>query len=195
MKAHNDLAFRRGGTSQFGVIDLIQKFKTAIEQACDRGEFIGDVVFCSFPVGCCGDTCYLLAEFLHQHKIETICVSGKIWKQTHAWLVIKNKDIQKKNTSSKPKVNSSFVSWPNKCTLTVTFDEYYTPDDWGYKSSDLENGIIVDITADQFGEEPVYVGAMDSFHRNFEFMEAHDYIDLGTPRLLDLYNVILKYIK
>lgn len=37
---------------------------------------------------------------------------------------------------------------------------------------DLNNGLIIDITSDQFDdcENPVYIGQMDDFHQTFDFI-------------------------
>ena len=51
-------------------------FKSAMIAARDEGLFVDDDIFCSFPRGCCGPTCDLLATFLNDHVIETIYVWG-----------------------------------------------------------------------------------------------------------------------
>ena len=55
-------------------------------------------------------------------------------------------------------------------------------------------GVIVDITADQFGEPPVYVGLENNFYRQFDFGNAEDYHRLGTERLYELYQTIIMYM-
>lgn len=60
------------------------------------------------------------------------------------------------------------------------------------------NGLIIDITDDQFyemGNAPVYIGYMDSFHRDFEFDSAYEYDDLGNDRLETLYGIISNYLQ
>lgn len=44
-----------------------------------------------------------------------------------------------------------------------------------YEEYGVENGLIIDITADQFGEVPVYVDYIGEFHRRFDFQAAHDF--------------------
>ena len=63
-----------------------------------------------------------------------------------------------------------------------------------YEKADLEMGVIVDITADQFGEPPVYVGLENNFYRQFDFGNAEDYHRLGTERLYELYQTIIMYM-
>ena len=60
-----------------------------------------------------------------------------------------------------------------------------------YEDSDLSNGILIDITADQFGQSPLYVGPMDLFHQKFTFDFAHDYNGFGNERLSHLYDLIM----
>ena len=59
------------------------------------------------------------------------------------------------------------------------------------EGSDLSNGILIDITADQFGQAPLYVGPMDPFHQKFTFNFAHDYNGFGNDRLSHLYDLIM----
>jgi len=63
-----------------------------------------------------------------------------------------------------------------------------------YTETDVEEGILIDITADQFGELPVYVGLSDRFHKKFKFNFAHDMYDLEDDRLKSLYREISRYI-
>jgi hypothetical protein len=45
-------------------------------------------MFRTFPRGCCGITCYLLARYLHEQAgQETNYVCGQRGRQSHAWLV------------------------------------------------------------------------------------------------------------
>ena len=63
-----------------------------------------------------------------------------------------------------------------------------------YTEEDVCEGLIVDITADQFGEEYVYVGYINDFYRRFEFREASEYSGLGSERLRRLYSLIFDSI-
>ena len=69
------------------IYDYVVQFRRAIDNARDESILLRE--FPSFPRGCCGDTCYLLAEFLRMNEIETIYVEGKEGDQSHAWLVVK----------------------------------------------------------------------------------------------------------
>lgn len=63
-----------------------------------------------------------------------------------------------------------------------------------YAAGDVEKGIVIDITGDQFGESAIYVGEFDSFHKKFEFDFAHDMYVLADARLISLYRKILQHI-
>lgn len=65
-----------------------------------------------------------------------------------------------------------------------------------YEETDLENGLIIDITGDQFDDfdEPVFIGMADTFHRTFHFNQAHDYTELGDHRLHYLYRIVEEYL-
>ena len=65
-----------------------------------------------------------------------------------------------------------------------------------YKQTDLTNGLIIDITGDQFEDYdiPVYVGKIDNFHRSFKLVAAHDYEGMNGGRLFGLYQKIKEYL-
>ena len=66
-----------------------------------------------------------------------------------------------------------------------------------YREEDIMSGLIVDITGDQFSDfdNPVYVGYMDAFHRDFEFVQAYEDHELPTQRLIALYDIIGEYFE
>ena len=64
-----------------------------------------------------------------------------------------------------------------------------------YEESDISDGLIIDITADQFGEEPIYIDYISDFYRQFEFVSANDFNGLGSSRLRNIYQIILQYIR
>lgn len=169
---------------------LVKHFRTAIENTRDAGLFAGDT-FENFPNGCCGDTSFLLAEFLRSKELESIYVCGEDYtNQTHAWLVIKDERI---------KIPApSYLDLPDdirKVLNSYSNGAYGAPVDVShYIGSDVEGGLIIDITADQFGENPVYVGYICSFYRRFEFQSANDYAGLGSYRLRHIYRKILRYL-
>lgn len=170
--------------------EFSQTFKNAITEAKENDRFADDILFWRFPKACCGDTCYLLGEFLKRRGIDTIYVCGDFNGQTHAWLVVKDERVEepiKYEYTVPDNVLGYFRSYAGgEIEQTIRSERY--------EEKNLINGLIIDITADQFGESPVYVGPMDSFHSNFIFMYAHDYNGIGTERLEGLLNVILDYI-
>jgi hypothetical protein len=78
---------------------LANQFREAIEVAKEEREFYKDIVFRNFPVGCCGDTCALLAQFMLDNDIEIRYVRGTYRDgsfedmQSHAWLLTDNQII------------------------------------------------------------------------------------------------------
>ena len=63
-----------------------------------------------------------------------------------------------------------------------------------YVAGDVEKGIVIDITGDQFDELAIYVGELDCFYKKFEFVFAYDMCNLVNARLLSLYRRILQHI-
>ena len=166
--------------------NLARSFRSKVDSALHEGLFSNDIVFNHFPRACCGDTCYLLAEFLKQHGIQTIYVCGTRLNQSHAWLVVKDESIHLP-------VPQYYVM-PDELKEIIKQYSGEIPKEplvvLKYELSDLADGILIDVTADQFGEEPVYVGPMDRFHRKFDYDFAHDYNGFGTKRLSCLYSII-----
>ena len=74
---------------------LSSRFRSAIVAAHKDGKLSSDVIFSKFPHGCCGDTCYLLAEYLRSYGIETIWYSAERGEWSHAWLVVKDERVNK----------------------------------------------------------------------------------------------------
>lgn len=170
---------------------LAQQYRDAMDKARDAGAFAFDDKFCKFPDQCCGDTCNLLAVYLMNHGIQTLWISNDGDLGSHAWLVVIDDDI------SEP---SGRVDYPDymKSVLEGYGAPNFEQQDSFYRKEDLENGTIVDITADQFDKRynPVYVDKMDSFHRQFEFRQAYDYIPLPNlnDRLQKLYRIVDAYL-
>lgn len=171
--------------------ELAVKFRNAIEKACDKGLFANDT-FNRFPRGCCGDTSDLLAEYFCENGIKSICVNGTdACSQGHAWLVIKDMRIR----TPVPE----YFEMPEELQTVLSG---YGSKEWckpvniaHYSSCDLEDGLIADLTADQFEESPVYVGYINDFYRRFEFRSADDYICLGNERMSSLYQKILSCLE
>ena len=78
---------------------LVKQFRDAIDKARDSGDFDNDFSFDKFPLGCCGDTSELLAQFLLENGIRTSYVCGMYNhslfenSQSHAWLLTDNHTI------------------------------------------------------------------------------------------------------
>ena len=74
---------------------LARKFRNAIDAAIREGDPVisKDACFSRFPIGCCGDACDLLGQFLLDHNIRTYYVCGTYRDgvfentQSHAWLL------------------------------------------------------------------------------------------------------------
>ena len=170
--------------------ELAQHFKTAIVRAWEAGRFDGDIAFYKFPRGCCGDTCYLLAEYLLSFGIETVYVCGSELDQSHAWLVVKDNRIEKPKSHHyelSDEIRDVFSLYSGSCSSEFIDNTYYD-------EMDLINGTIVDITADQFGECAVYVDSVGMFHKRFAFDFAYDCVGIDNPRLRRIYRIIMEYI-
>lgn len=175
-------------TIKEGLPELVGQFRSKINLALDKGKFEKDPCFNRFPKECCGDTCYLLGEYLRLNGFETIYVCGDDHGQTHAWLVLKDFRVKKlaQRVCTLPKEIAAVYSRYNgnkSCGFI---------DCTRYEKADLEAGLIIDITADQFGELPVYIGIMNVFYSKFDFCEARDYTGILSERLMHLYQKIVK---
>ena len=172
---------------------FVEEFRSAIDKAKEHSEFANDISFYDFPRGCCGDTSELLACHLQRRGYETIYVCGLRGDQSHAWLVLIDNNV------SKPEQKFLEVTDDIRDVLNLySGNKYNEPVDiTRYEAENVENGLIIDITADQFSEMknfPVYIGYMDNFHRDFEFDFAHEYNGLGNDRLEMLYRIICNYL-
>ncbi len=172
------------------------EFRTAIEMARDRGEFENGLFFNHFPKGCCGDTSYLLSEYYKKKGIDTIWYSASRRNMTHAWLVIKDEKVDKVHCNTKESMDSVEIIIDGCDVEKVCECNYPECDSLYYEKENLKDGIIVDITADQFDEYDisVYVGVEDEFHKSFSFINAHDFEDALSTRLLNIFSIIEKYL-
>lgn len=167
-------------------------FRTALYSAYQDGMFVKDIRFKTFPRGCCGDACYLLAEYLRRAGIETIWYSTERNDWSHAWLVVKDERV-------KPPTTRPFY-WPEELEVDLKRYGIEHPESGfeltNYESSDFTEGIIVDITGDQFNDcdEAIFVGKADKFHQSFEFINAHDIYALNDERLCKLYRIVEEYL-
>ncbi len=173
------------------IFELAKQFRKAIENARFEGLFDRDDSFSYFPKRCCGDTCYLLAEYLSSKEQASIYVCGEDDSgQSHAWLVMKDERVRM------PSPILFDIPDNIKNVLNVYSDgTYFEPNDVSYYTEgDVINGLIVDITADQFGRNSVYVGYICEFYKRFVFQSASDNINLSNDRLNRLYQIILDNI-
>ena len=158
-----------------------KEYRNAIDVARKEGQFISDKWFSKFPESCCGDTSYLLAEYLKTKGIETIWCSGQRGYETHAWLVVKDRRVNRPS----PRINSFPKEVRN--TMNRYGAELFRQEKEAtrYLEMDLAKGLIIDITADQFDDcdISVYVGYSNPFHCTFDFKEAQDYDELKSERL------------
>ena len=169
---------------------LAAQFRHAIDSSVKEGLLNKDKIFRSFPRGCCGDTCYLLAEFLHKYDIDTVYVCGRYRNQSHAWLVLKDDRVKtpQKQYAIPMEIKDILLQYGECVQQDGIVDTSH------YTEADVQEGILIDITADQFDELPVYVGVSDRFHSKFEFGCAHDMYNLENDRLRNLYQEISRFI-
>ena len=171
------------------IYDLACTFKSAMLAARDDGLFNVDNSFRHFPRGCCGDTCYLLASFLKDYGVETLYVWGDHGFQSHAWLVV-NDDRVKKPSPRYIEIENEYANLLNRYG-----EEIDGPiEDASYRARDLTKGLIIDITADQFGEPSVYVGERNTFYRKYTFRDAHICYGADDGRLLELYQKASRFL-
>ena len=168
-------------------------FRNALVAARDDGRFDKDYCFYHFPRGCCGDTSCLLAQFFLDYKIKTVLYHASRSDYTHAWLVVNDNRIRKPRSTSYCfpekvlQVMKGYCAEEPKAVINTT----------RYIKDDLSQGLLIDITGDQFGNysKPVFVGYMDAFHSGFRFDEAHDFDGLHGYRLKELYKIVQEYIQ
>lgn len=167
---------------------LAKNFRKRLEQAQNKEMLVGTMLE-EFPIQCCGIASRLLAEFLRNIGVETLYISSEDYgaHEPHAWLVVKDERINLPRCC--------FADVPNNVMDLLST---YGSSSIGsiseascYDAHDVENGLIIDITGDQFGEDPVYVGYKDRFHQRFEFISAHEHEGLCDKELLELYKIII----
>lgn len=174
------------------IYTLVAQFRSAIEAACMDRRFNWDKAFQRFPNACCGDTCYLLAEYLQSYGYKSIYVCGiDHTHQSHAWLVLNDYRVKKpteRRTYLPDEIADVYNLYSNGSYSSYLVNK-------SYEESDLENGLIIDITADQFGQEPIYFDYRCDFYRHFRFNSADNLEPLGNERLLKIYNIIMEYMQ
>lgn len=177
-----------GYMSDNNIRELAVSYRNAIETAKQDNLFNCKMPFCDFPSDCCGDASLLLAEYLNNFGIATLIGSFVRDNETHAWLILKNHRVSKFKEIIPEEISTLISNYGPNQSLKVNQVEYYTSDS-------TRDGLIIDITGDQFDDcyTPVYVGYMDSFHDSFEFRQVSDYN--GLPNDLNkIYEDILQYV-
>lgn len=168
---------------------LVNSFRKKIDRAQSKDLFV-DTMLEEFPIQCCGVTSRLLAEFLLDNGIETLWISAEEFgtDETHAWLVVKDDRIDSPR--------SCFNDVPNNIIgLLGTYgggSSESIREATCYEEQNIENGLIIDITGDQFNEAPVYVGYMDNFHKRFDFVAAYEHEGLPNEEYAELYEIIIR---
>ena len=170
---------------------LAKKFRRAIENARDNHMFKNDLTFDDFPNWCCRDASLLLAEYLRHYDINTIYVWGTDdTGQTHGWLVLKDERVNGPTVHNVNLPNSiiDILKGYSNNRFDAPIENIY------YDEEDILEGMIIDITAEQFDDVPIYMGYMDEVHARFSFESANDYHRLGDYRLNELYRIIISYL-
>ena len=167
---------------------LVNSFRKKIDRAQRKDLFV-DTILEKFPIQCCGVTSRLLAEFLIGNGVKTLQISAEEFGsyETHAWLVVKDDRIDSPR--------SCFDDVPNNIIdLLSTYGRGNSEsirESTCYKKENIKNGLIIDITGDQFNEAPVYVGYMDDFHKRFDFAAAYEHEGLPNEEYAELYDIII----
>ena len=195
------------------IYQLACQFRRAMEQAKKEGVFRCAPGFKEFPLGSCGNTCDLLAEYLMEFGIYTEYVAGMYRDVTHAWLVVADKEaiMSKRYSDTHSKVdfdNEEANDYDRILSLIKNgriMEREYIPPDY---ASELNGRVIIDITGDQFSgdkyllyyDKPVYVGEMDEMHSLFEIDDIYECKglsgvgDLHFSYFNNLYRKIKKYL-
>lgn len=167
---------------------LVNSFRKKIDRA-QRKDLFTNTMFEGFPVQCCGIASRLLAEYLLNNEVETLWISAEEFgtHETHAWLVVKDDRIDSPR--------SCFDDVPNN--IIGLLGKYgggnseRIRESTCYEEQNIKNGLIIDITGDQFDEAPVYVGYMDDFHKRFDFVAAYEHEGLPNDEYAELYEIII----
>ena len=196
------------------VFQLAQEFRQAMNQAQAEGLFDKKSLFETFPRGCCGDTCYLLAEYLLEHGIYTEYVYGTKWPQSHAWLALADRETSEQKRAEKERHMLEYENEDETNAYKHVLDLIRNNKSAEIRTkspayeAELKEQIIIDITGDQFCDreeflrynKQVYVGKMDKMHRLFKINNKYECRglagvgDINEFRLCSLYGKIKKYL-
>lgn len=173
--------------------DLVYQFWNAIIYARDTDQFHWDERFDNFPNACCRDASDLLAKFLYDNDYSTLSVYGSCQGSSHRWLVWDDGQIgNPESWYLKDSIPSDILKCLNSYGADTSAQEeaYYN-----YTEHDIENCIIIDITADQFKDPPIYCDRWSRIRKKYEFIKAEKYDELKTGRLQRLYATIIDVIR
>ena len=174
--------------------ELAYQFRRAMEKAYHNGEFRNEVRLKRFPVGSCGVTCDYLGVYLYDNGFPTYQISASNEKGTHAWLVLDDGRIDHeakekliKREELPLEIQDVFKQYGGDC-----FDAVPTP---RLSEKAFQNGLIIDITGDQFGWVPVYVGTKAKRYSDYE-QRGYCHVDETQFFAKDaIYNKIITYIE
>ena len=184
------------------ICKLAQKYRNAIIQAYENGEFL-KWPFRQFPDGCCGAASDILGKFLYENGIYTKVVSGKDPDTTHAWLVVDD-DIFRDNLKRVEEMADPKTIQEMHHILKAYGYGSFGKEIHPYHSYDfvLDGCTIIDITGSQTQfrsssqyfhyDIPVYVGPMDAFHNLFDIMGINDFRVNGD--LKEVYRIVRHYL-
>ena len=176
------------------IFQISEEYRKAIELACANHRFGDDLGFSTFPKGSCGDSCSMLAEHLLKHYgLHTLWISNERDEDSHAWLVVKDSRIKNPvgQVFEAPEVIRDVLK-------QYSGGNYNEKEGYiHYEKKDVSEGLIIDITADQFDDfnDPVYVGYETQFHSSFSFVSATEHDGLSDGRLITFYAIVEEYLQ
>ena len=171
--------------------NLVYQFWNAIIKARNAGDLDWDERFANFPTACCRDASDLLGKYLYENGYNTLSIYGECQGSTHRWLVWDDGQIGHPETwRFKDVVPSEMMKYYDLYGGNISPQQSY----YRYSESDIENCLIIDITADQFADSPVYCDYWQPIREKYKFASADNYEDLRTNRLQNLYKTIVNFI-
>ncbi len=102
------------------------------------------------------------------------------------WMIIGSNQPTPRTFHASPEYRQWMKLYGNEITGPI--------DTTRYTARDFTKGLIIDITADQFGKCPVYVGPRNDFYRRFTFHSAYTCNGVHECRLNKLYRKIAEFL-
>ncbi len=166
------------------------EFRGFIESAQNASLFHGDTLD-NFPYGCCGEASDLLAQYLKKYGVDTIYVHYHDCEDSggHSWLVVKDQRVATP-TKHIPGYQGEVLKLIKQYGGINTNEPI---NHYQYCEEDISEGLIIDITADQFFDFPVYVGYYGDGYKRFEFRFAEDCEGLKDKRECELYQNAINF--